>query len=167
MEKKYTLNIAALLLVILIRTLLVPLVMPEEYGSYPRIMSYQIRRDYPMYDLVNLRNLESASLRSGYSMETLIAIDLLMKNHLDPTEAQNGIEAEFKEIVMPDAFKLELMPAKIMEIHTVYSRPARLISILFEITMVIIVSTLFYYILFYLDYRRWTRKEKRVGERVL
>lgn len=165
MWKKYGLNIAALIIVMVIRFVVVSAVLPKEYGAYPRIMSYQIRRDYPMYDLVNLRNLESASTRSGYSMETLIAIDLLMKNDLNPMKAQSRIEEEFQEIPMPENFSLNLLPEKILEIHETYDKPVRWISILFEVTLVIILATIFYYLLFYIDYRRRLQKTKLYQER--
>lgn len=154
MWRKYSLNILALIIVLLIRIVIVPFALPKEYGAYPRIMSYQILRDYPMYDLVNLRNLESASIRSGYSMETLIAIDLLMKNGLSPLNAIGGIEEEFKEIPMPENFRMELLSDRVLEIHEIYDRPVRLISILFEVTMVILSATILYYLLFYVDYKR-------------
>lgn len=154
MWRKYGLNILALIIVLLTRIAVVPFVLPKEYGAYPRIMSYQILRDYPMYDLVNLRNLESASIRSGYSMETLIAIDLLMKNGLSPLNAIGGIEEEFKEIPMPENFRMELLSDRVLEIHEIYDRPVRLISILFEVTMVILSATILYYLLFYIDYKR-------------
>ena len=161
MWRKYGLNILALVIVLLIRIVIVPFVLPKEYGAYPRIMSYQIRRDYPMYDLVNLRNLESASNRSGYSMETLIAIDLLMKNGLSPLHAIGGMEEEFKEIPMPESFRMELLSDRVLEIHEIYDRPVRLISILFEVTMVILSATILFYLLFYIDYRR-RQKGKRL-----
>ncbi|MFH5836069.1 hypothetical protein ACHAL6_08315 [Proteiniclasticum sp. C24MP] len=167
MWRKYGLNIAALIIMMIVRMIIVPAVLPKEYGAYPRIMSYQIRRDYPMYDLVNLRNLESASVRSGYSMETLIAIDLLMKNQMDPLKAQNSIEEEFEEIPMPETFKMELLPDKISEVHQTYDRPVRLIAILFEITMVIILATILYYVLFYFDHKRRIQQEKRFNERIV
>lgn len=167
MRRKYGLNMSALIIVILIRIIVIPVVLPEEYGSYPRIMSYQMRRDYPMYDLVNLRNLESASLRSGYSMETLIAIDLLMLNGMNPNEAKNGIFQEFDEIPMPQSFKLEQLPDRIDEIHSVYNRPVRLISILFEITMMIILSTMLYYLLFYLNHKKKIKQNSDLDARMI
>jgi len=167
MWRKYGLNISALIIVLIVRMIVIPVVLPKEYGAYPRIMSYQMRRDYPMYDLVNLRNLESASVRSGYSMETLIAIDLLMMNQMNPDEAKKGIVEEFKEIPMPQSFEFELLPDKIVEIYDTYNRPVRLISILFEMTMIIILSTIVYYLLFYLNYKRRLKLSNNLDERII
>lgn len=167
MWRKYGLNISALIIVMLIRIIVIPVVLPENYEPYTRIMSYQMRRDYPMYDLVNLRNLESASARSGYSMETLIAIDLLMMNSMNPDEAKNGILDEFKEIPLPQSFKLEQLPDKIVEIYDMYNRPVRLISILFEITMIIILSTMLYYLLFYLKHKTRLKQNNHLDERII
>ncbi|HSR03261.1 MAG TPA: hypothetical protein VLM88_01560 [Proteiniclasticum sp.] len=166
MWRKYGLNISALIFVLIIRIIVIPVVLPEEFGAYPRIMSYQMRRDYPMYDLVNLRNLESASIRSGYSMETLIAIDLLMMNQMNPDEAINGIEDEFKEIPMPQSFKMEQLPDKIVEVYDMYNRPVRFISILFEITMIIILSTIVFYLLFYLYHKKKLKRSNHLDERI-
>jgi len=166
MWRKYGLNISALIIVLIIRIIVIPVVLPKEYGAYPRIMSYQMRRDYPMYDLVNLRNLESASIRSGYSMETLIAIDLLMMNQMNPDEAKNDIVEEFKEISIPQSFKAEQLPDKIVEIYDMYNRPVRYISILFEITMIIILSTIVFYLLFYLNHKRRLKQSDHLDERI-
>jgi len=166
MWRKYSLNISALIFVLIIRIIVIPVVLPKEFGAYPRIMSYQMRRDYPMYDLVNLRNLESASIRSGYSMETLIAIDLLMMNQMNPDEAKNGIVEEFKEIPMPQSFKVEQLPDKIVEVYDMYNRPVRIISILFEITMIIILSTIVFYLLFYLNHKRRLKRSNHLDERI-
>ncbi len=149
MWKRYGLNIAAIILVLLVRMLVVPVVLPKEYGAFHRIMSNEIRKDYPMYDLVNIKNLQSASARSGYSMEILIAIDLLMANQMDPNEAQAGIEDAFNDISVPESFKLEQMPDKIMEIYDTYNLPSKWISTLFEIIMVILSSTILYYVLYF------------------
>jgi len=166
MWRKYSLNISALIFVLIIRIIVIPVVLPKEFGAYPRIMSYQMRRDYPMYDLVNLRNLESASIRSGYSMETLIAIDLLMMNQMNPDEAINGIVEEFNEIPMPQSFKVKQLPDKIVEIYDMYDRPVRYISILFEITMIIILSTIVFYLLFYLNHKRRLKRSNHLDERI-
>ena len=166
MWRKYSLNISALIFVLIIRIIVIPVVLPKEFGAYPRIMSYQMRRDYPMYDLVNLRNLESASIRSGYSMETLIAIDLLMMNQMNPDEAINGIVEEFNEIPMPQSFKVKQLPDKIVEVYDMYNRPVRIISILFEITMIIILSTIVFYLLFYLNHKRRLKRSNHLDERI-
>ena len=167
MWRKYGLNITALIIVILIRIMIIPVVLPKEYGAYPRIMSYQMRRDYPMYDLVNLRNLESASVRSGYPMETLIAIDLLMMNQMNPDDAKNSVVEKFEEIPMPQSFNLEQLPDKITEIYDMYNRSVRLISILFEITMIIILSTIVYYLLFYLNHKKRLKQNNHLDERMI
>lgn len=154
MWRKYRLNIIALLVVILVRILIVPAVLPIEYGSYPRIMSYQLRRDYPMYEFVNLKNLKTASERSGYTMETLVSLDLLTKNNLDIRMAKGGIGLELQHLNIPDEFREDLLTLRLDEIYETYDRPVRLISILYEVTLIIIVSTLLHYLLYFLYNRR-------------
>jgi hypothetical protein len=154
MLRKYRLNITALLVVVLVRILIVPAVLPEEYGSYPRIMSYQIRRDYPMYEFVNLKNLKTASESSGYTMETLVSLDLLAKNNLDIVKAKDGIGLELEHLNIPSDFREDLLDLRLDELYEAYDRPVRLISILYEITLIIIVSTLLYYLLSFLDSRK-------------
>lgn len=154
MVKKYRLNIIALLAVILIRILIVPVILPPEYGAYPRIMSYQIRRDYPMYEFVNLKNLETASERSGYTMETLVSLDLLANNNLDVVKAKDGIETELNNLNIPAEFRSDLLILRLDEIYETYDRPVRLISFLYELTLIVIVSTLFHYLLYYLYTRQ-------------
>ena len=156
MWRKYRLNIIALLVVILVRILIVPAVLPIEYGSYPRIMSYQLRRDYPMYEFVNLKNLKTASERSGYTMETLVSLDLLTKNNLDIGMAKEGIGLELQHLSIPDDFREDLLTLRLDEIYETYDRPVRLISILYEVTLIIIVSTLLHYLLYFL-YNRWNQ----------
>ena len=154
MWSKYRLNIIAIVVVIMVRILIVPFVLPKEYGAYPRIMSYQIRRDYPMYEFVNLKNLNTASARSGYTMETLVSLDLLTKNNLDITKAKEGIEQELNHLNVPDDFRNDLLILRLDEIFETYDRPVRLIAALYEVTLIVIVSTLFHYLLYYLYNRR-------------
>ncbi|WP_312651055.1 hypothetical protein [Proteiniclasticum sp.] len=163
MWRKYKLNIIALLIVILARILIVPAILPREFGAYPRIMSYQIRRDYPMYEFVNLKNLNTASDRSGYTIETLLSLDLLTHNNLDIEKAKAGIDRELEYLNVPADFRSDLLVLRLDEIYETYNRPVRLISILYEVTLIIIISTLFYYLLYVLNYRRNQENLKHIA----
>lgn len=118
MVKKYGLYSLILVLLILGRIFIVPLVVSNENSSYVRIVRYQVLRDYPYYEIVQGKDLDSAMKVSGYPLETIIALDALLRNSFNPEKANEAAAKKVAQI--PQASEKNLLEGTKKEISEIY-----------------------------------------------
>ena len=141
MVKKYGWYSLILLFLILGRIFVVPLLVTNENSSYVRIVRYQVLRDYPYYEIIQGKDMDSAMKVSGYPMETIIALDGLLTNSFNPEKA---LEAASKKMIetpqASDQGLLENTKVEIWEIYDFYHIKGIFTAILLNVIVILLLS---------------------------
>lgn len=145
MVKKYGLYSLILVLLILGRVFIVPLVVSNENSSYVRIVRYQVLRDYPYYEIVQGKDLDSAMKVSGYPLKTIIALDALLQNSFNPEKANDAASKKVLEIPQTsEKGLLEGAKKEISEIYDFYHIKGVFTAILLNAVIILALSISFF-----------------------
>jgi len=159
--KKYGLYSFILVFLILGRIFIVPIFVSNDNSSYVRIVRYQVLRDYPYYELIQGKDLNSAMNLSGYPIETIIALDVLLKNSFDLERANEAAPNQIMEIsVELDKGLLETTKTEIRDIYDFYHIKGIFTELLLNLIVILmIVITLFMLIEYFKENRKAGEKD--------
>ena len=160
MIKKYGLYSLILVFLILGRIFIFPILVSNENSSYVRIVRYQVLRDYPYYELIQGKDLKSAMEHSGYQIETIVALDVLLKNSFNLERANEAASEEIMEITKElDQGLLETTKAEITEIYDFYHIKGIFTAILLNLVVILMLGISLFMLIQYLKENR--KAEKR------
>lgn len=141
MVKKYGWYSLILVILILGRIFVVPLLVTNENSSYVRIVRYQVLRDYPYYEIIQGKDRDSAMKISGYPVETIIALDVLLKNSFNLEKANEAASKKVVEIQQSsDKGLLESTKVEIREIYDFYHIKGIFTAMLLNVIVISLLS---------------------------
>lgn len=143
MMKRYWKELGVLFLVLVLIVGIVEFVMPKKHTPYVRIMTAEVKRDYPLFHPIKDSTLQEVrAMHKIYPTDTIYALDAFSNNQMsiEKTEAALPIYLEnIDELTLEEKKNIEL---KISGFRQRYVLQARFISILFLITIVVILATI-------------------------
>lgn len=155
MVKKYGLYTLILLFLILGRIFVVPILISNENSSYVRIIRYQVLRDYPYQEFIQELDMNSAMKLSGYSMETIVALDVLFKNSFNLERANEAASSQIVEITGElDQRLLETTKTEIAEIFNFYHIKGIFTALLLNLVVILMLGICLFMLAEYLKENR-------------
>lgn len=163
MVKKYGLYSLILLFLVLGRILVVPMLISNENSSYVRIIRYQVLRDYPYQEFIQELDMNSAMKLSGYSMETIVALDVLFKNSFNLERANEAASSQIVEIAGElDQRLLETTKTEIAEIFNFYHIKGIFTALLLNLVVILMLGICLFMLAEYLKENRNAGKKATI-----
>ena len=163
MVKKYGLYTLILLFLVLGRILVVPILISNENSSYVRIIRYQVLRDYPYQEFIQELDMNSAMKLSGYSMETIVALDVLFKNSFNLERANEAASSQIVEIAGElDQRLLETTKTEIAEIFNFYHIKGIFTALLLNLVVILMLGICLFMLAEYLKENRNAGKKATI-----
>lgn len=163
MVKKYGLYSLILLFLVLGRILIVPILISNENSSYVRIIRYQVLRDYPYQEFIQELDMNSAMKLSGYSMETIVALDVLFKNSFNLERANEAASSQIVEITGElDQRLLETTKTEIAEIFNFYHIKGIFTALLLNLVVILMLGICLFMLAEYLKENRNAGKKATI-----
>lgn len=163
MVKKYGLYTLILLFLVLGRILVVPMLISNENSSYVRIIRYQVLRDYPYQEFIQELDMNSAMKLSGYSMETIVALDVLFKNSFNLERANEAASSQIVEIAGElDQRLLETTKTEIAEIFNFYHIKGIFTALLLNLVVILMLGICLFMLAEYLKENRNAGKKATI-----
>lgn len=161
--KKYGLYTLILLFLVLGRILVVPMLISNENSSYVRIIRYQVLRDYPYQEFIQELDMNSAMKLSGYSMETIVALDVLFKNSFNLERANEAASSQIVEIAGElDQRLLETTKTEIAEIFNFYHIKGIFTALLLNLVVILMLGICLFMLAEYLKENRNAGKKATI-----
>lgn len=155
MRKDHLKELGIIVLVFILSISILEIFLPKRYSPYVRIMTAEIKRDYPMYHILQSGDFEGIKpAESVYPMETLYALNFLMKNQMDVKLALTSLSNTIDNDGLLTKENEVDIRAKLMEFKQEYDFKVRFISVIFIVVMAVLASSIIFQILHMFDRRR-------------
>ncbi len=151
MMKMYGKDLMTILLAFIISVGFTEFILPKAHTPYVRIMEAEMRRDYPLFQMVKDSSPgELQDMKSVYPVETLYALDIFMDNQMNLKKARAALPSYLKEIdelTLDDEANINL---QLMGFKRDYVPEVRFISTGFLLVMVVIIYAIWNQVIYYL-----------------
>lgn len=148
MSKNHLKDVGIVVLVFIFYVAILGFLLPVNQRPYARIMKAEIRRDYPMFHLLRTGEFEGIKPEEiSYPMETMLALNILMKNQMDIDLAINSLPTAAGmdgQVTMENQAAIQ---NKLLEFRDQYVTKVRFTSIIFLVVVVVISSSVIFQII--------------------
>ncbi|NLB20114.1 MAG: hypothetical protein GX829_04615 [Clostridium sp.] len=148
MSKNHLKEFGIVVLVFILNVTILGFLLPVDQRPYARIMTAEIKRDYPMYHL--LRSGEFDGIKpeeSSYPMETMLALNILMRNQMNIDLALSSLSATAGTDGQVTIENEAMIKSKLLEFENQYVSKVRFISIIFLVVVVVLSSSIIFQII--------------------
>lgn len=155
MSRNHLREVGIVVVILILNVVILDFLLPIDQRPYTRIMTAEIKRDYPMYHILQSGDFEGIKPEeSSYPKETMQALNLMMNNHMNVDSARESLA---ESVGTGGQFTVEneaLVRSKLLEFENQYVNRVRFISVLFIIVVVILSSSIIFQIIHVFERRK-------------